>query len=198
MNRLLKTALLVIMGLLVFSGCSKKSAPAADPTQFTPAQALSLPGCKNLYRVSETLYRGAQPTAEGFKKLKKLGIKTVLNLRDLHSDQDKLEGAQLKYITIPMETWDPEMEQVRWFLQAAANPENQPVFVHCQHGADRTGTMTAAYRIVIEGWTKERAIQEMTEGPFGFHEIWTGLPKFLDKLDWDTLRAEFSQTKEKQ
>ena len=80
MNRLLKTALLVIMGLLVFSGCSKKSAPAADPTQFTPAQALSLPGCKNLYRVSETLYRGAQPTAEGFKKLKKLGIKTVLNL----------------------------------------------------------------------------------------------------------------------
>jgi tyrosine-protein phosphatase SIW14 len=191
MNRIQYTVLCVLIGLFACSGCSKKPAPAADPAQFTPAKALSLPGCDNLYQVSETFYRGAQPTAEGFKELEKLGIKTVINLRSLHTDQDELKGTGLKYIPIRMEAWDPETDEVRQFLLAATNPENQPVFVHCQHGADRTGTMTAAWRIVIEGWTKEKAIQEMTEGPFGFHEIWTGLPKFLDKLDLDTLRKEF-------
>jgi protein tyrosine phosphatase (PTP) superfamily phosphohydrolase (DUF442 family) len=197
MNRVPKTLLLALTGLLALAGCSKKPAPAADPAQFTPAKALSLSGCSNLYQVSQTLCRGAQPTAEGFKELEKLGIKTVINLRALHSDKDELKSTQLKYISIPMETWDPETDQVRQFLRAATDPQNQPVFVHCQHGADRTGTMTAAWRIIIEGWTKERAVHEMTEGPFGFHEIWTGLPKFLDKLDWETLRTEFSNTETK-
>ncbi len=50
--------------------------------------------------------------------------------------------------------------------------------------------MIAAYRLVADGWTKEKAIQEMTEGPFGFHEIWRGLPKFIRALDVEKLRKQ--------
>ena len=188
------TVLLVLMG--VFNGCSKSSpedsgTPKADPDQFTTAEKIELAGCGNLYKVSDTLYRGQQPTAEGFKELEKLGIKTVVNLRSLHSDRDELEGTVLEYEHIRMEAWDPESEEVKAFLEIATNPEKQPVFVHCMHGADRTGTMVAVYRIVVEGWETEKAAEEMRYGPFGFHEIWKGLPDFLEKLDIETLQKEF-------
>ena len=42
-----------------------------------------------------------------------------------------------------------------------ADPAKRPVFVHCKHGADRTGTMVAFYRILFEGWSKDEAIREM-------------------------------------
>ena len=77
------------------------------------------------------------------------------------------------------------------FLEIVTDPEKRPVFVHCMHGADRTGTMVAVYRIVVEGWDKEKAIDEMRNGPFGFHEIWTGLPEFLKELDIEGLQKEF-------
>jgi protein tyrosine/serine phosphatase len=193
----------IIYGLsviIVFSatlnGCKKTSpepsdSAAVDPALFTTAEPISLPGCGNLYKVSDVLYRGEQPTAEGFKELEKLGIKTVVNLRSLHSDRDKLEGTGLGYEHIRMEAWDPEPEQVKAFLEIVTNPEKQPVFVHCMHGSDRTGTMVAVYRMVIEGWDTEKSLDEMRNGPFGFHEIWTGLPEFIQKIDIKALQEEF-------
>jgi len=57
-----------------------------------------------------------------------------------------------------------------------------PMFIHCQHGSDRTGTMCAVYRVKVMAWPKEAAIREMVHGPFGFHRIWTNLPNFVSKL----------------
>ena len=184
----------VLLGIL--NGCKKTSpqTPVATEdnfTQSTTAEKVELPGCGNLYKVSDTLYRGEQPTAEGFEELEKLGIKTVVNLRSLHSDRDGLEGTELGYEHIRMEAWDPEPDEVKTFLEIVTDPEKQPVFVHCMHGADRTGTMVAVYRIVIEDWDSEKAINEMQNGPFGFHEIWTGLPKFLEDLDAKALQKQF-------
>ena len=183
----------VLLVISILSGCKKTSTEqTVKPEQFTTAEKVDLPGCGNLYKVSDMLYRGEQPTAEGFMELEKLGIKTVVNLRSLHSDRDELEGISLAYEHIRMEAWDPEQEEIEAFLKIVINPEKQPVFVHCQHGADRTGTMVAVYRIVIEGWDAEKAIDEMRNGPFGFHEIWTGLPKFIDELDVEYLRTRFN------
>ena len=65
-----------------------------------------------------------------------------------------------------------------------------PVFVHCLHGADRTGTMCAAYRVVVDGWTKQQAIDEMTKGGYGFHPVWANLPKFIENLDVEKIKAK--------
>ena len=92
-----------------------------------------------------------------------------------------------------MDAWNPKQEQVEAFLKIVTNPGNQPVFVHCQHGADRTGTMVAIYRVVIEDWETEKAIDEMRNGPFGFHEILSGLPEFIEKLDVETLRQTYKK-----
>lgn len=193
MKKRLWVKIFSLMLVISISGCKDSSgeSQSASPSQFTTATEIKLSGCGNLYKVSDTLYRGEQPTAEGFKELEKLGIKMVVNLRSLHSDRDELEGTSLGYEHIRMEAWDPEHEQVEAFLKVAADPEKQPIFVHCMHGSDRTGTMVAVYRIVIEGWEAEKAIDEMQKGPFGFHAIFSGLPEFIKELDIESLRSQF-------
>lgn len=165
---------------------------ASEQTEDRPAswaQPLAAEGAPNLFKVSDTLYRSAQPTEEGLRSLKDLGITTVVNLRSFHSDRDDLvEG--LGYEHIYMKAWHPERKEVIQFLQIATDPKRSPVLVHCQHGADRTGTMTAIYRVVVQGWSKEDAIREMQDGGFGFHRIWGNLPDWIRDLDVDAIRDE--------
>ncbi len=192
----MKTLLVIGLAGVVFfapvlSGCKKETTPPAP----TPAEKIELAGCGNLYKVSDTLYRGEQPSAEGFAELEKLGIKTVVNLRSLHSDRAKLKGTDLAYEHIRMEAWDPEQEEIEEFLAIATDKTKQPVFVHCLHGADRTGTMVAVYRIVVEGWDKPKALDEMQNGPFGFHEMFKELPAFIEQLDVETLRTKYGDNK---
>ncbi len=154
---------------------------------------IKLAGCPNLHKVSDTLYRGAQPTKEGFENLKKLGVKTVVNLRDHHSDEALLQRAGLHYVSIPMDTLDIKTQTVVDFLRVAVDPNAAPVFVHCQYGADRTGTMVAAYRMVVQDWEQDWAIREMTRGGFGYHPLWTELPAFLRKLDVEKIKKELEK-----
>jgi len=161
---------------------------AAEERPATWAAPLRRPGLPNLYKVSDDLYRGAQPTAEGMGELKKLGIKTVVNLRSARSDKDELGDTGLAYEEIPMKAWHAETEDAVRFLKIVTDKARTPVFVHCQQGADRTGTMSALYRIVVQGWTKDEAIREMTQGGFGHHAIFKNLPRFLRDLDVEELR----------
>ena len=158
------------------------------PAQKKWAERIELPGLPNFHKVSDDLYRGAQPTAEGMKQLKKLGIKTVVNLRSLHSDRDEIKGTALSYEHINMTTWNTEDKDVVRFLQIVTDSNCTPVFVHCQHGADRTGTMCAIYRIIIQGWSKNEAVDEMTKGGFGYHSIWQNLPDNIRKLDVEEIK----------
>ncbi|MHC5082735.1 MAG: fused DSP-PTPase phosphatase/NAD kinase-like protein [Planctomycetota bacterium] len=195
----MKTLMMILLIACIvppLSGCRKKSvppAPTTDPMQYTTAEAMELTGAENLYKMSDDLYRGEQPTTEGFKGLKAMGIKTVVNLRKHHSDTDELEGIDMNYVSIPMNTWDPEMEHVHAFLKVVTDESQLPIFVHCMHGSDRTGTMCAVYRMVVQGWDRDKAIDEMTKGPFGYHKIWKGLPEFLRELDIEALQAQYVQ-----
>ena len=156
----------------------------------TWAQPVKLAGVPNLYRVSDALYRGDQPSPLGMENLKKLGLKTILNLRSFHSDRDEIGETGLAYEHIYMKPWHPEEEDVVRFLKIVTDPKRTPVLVHCQHGADRTGTMIAVYRIAVQGWSKAEAIREMTEGGFGFHQTWGNLPKWIQKLNIDRIKRQ--------
>jgi protein tyrosine/serine phosphatase len=147
-------------------------------------------GLPNFHKVSDTLYRGAQPDAEGFRQLKALGIKTVVNLRSFHSDRDEMGDVRLRSEHIWFKAWHAEDHEVVRFLKIVTDTNHTPVFVHCQHGADRTGTMCAIYRLAVQGWTKDAAIQEMTEGGYGYHTVWTNLITYLRKLDIEALKKQ--------
>jgi protein tyrosine/serine phosphatase len=140
-----------------------------------------VPGVANFAQVSPQLYRGAQPTASGMAELKKMGIRTIVNLRALHSDRDELSGTGLRYVHIRCNAWHPEQEDVTRFLKVVQNRDNWPVFVHCQQGADRTGMMVAVYRMVEQGWSADDAMAELPR--FGFHPIWTEIREYLNAFD---------------
>ena len=154
------------------------------------AQRLELPGVDNLHKVSDELYRGAQPTIEGMERLKELGIKTIVNLRSFHSDREEIGDTGLSYEHIYMKTWNAEDKEVVRFLKIVTDPNRTPILVHCQRGADRTGTMCAIYRIAVQGWSKEEAIAEMTEGGFGFYTGWKNLIYYIRELDIDEIKRQ--------
>lgn len=191
-------ALALLFGMLT---CHAVPPPETRPAEVAPAagaasaaqgrawaQPDERPGLPNLHRVAPNLWRGAQPTEEGFRELERMGVRTVLSLRGFHGDELPA-GSPLAYERISFKTWHPEDEDVVRFLRIVSDPARQPVFVHCQHGADRTGTMCAIYRVACEGWTKEQALAEMVEGGFGFHSIWTNLIDYVRELDVEGLAA---------
>jgi protein tyrosine/serine phosphatase len=156
------------------------------------AVPITRPGLSNFFKVSNDLYRGAKPEAQGFAELRKLGVKTVVNLETFHSDRDRLDESKsnLAYEHIFMKAWHAEDEDIVRFLKIITDKSKTPVFVHCYHGSDRTGTMVAIYRIFIQGWTKEEAVRELKEGGYGFHEMWVNLENYLKKIDTAKIRKE--------
>jgi protein tyrosine/serine phosphatase len=179
---------LAVCGVLLMAGVSfaqtndLKTRPASWATQ------LNHPGLSNFYEVTTNLYRGAQPTSQGMTELHAMGIKTVLNLRSFHSDHGLVSSGELKLARLHMKPWHAEDEDVVAFLKIASNTNNLPLFVHCQRGADRTGMICAMYRIVICGWTKDAAIQEMKEGGFHFNTGWKNLVDYINRVDVEALK----------
>lgn len=156
-----------------------KTVTAVRPAKW--AEPIPLAGVPNLHKVSDRLYRSAQPTSEGMANLAAMGIKTVVNLRDRHSDLDEIGDLPLKTRRIDIFTAHMKDEYVKEFLSIVDDTSNTPVLVHCQHGADRTGTMCAMYRILRQGWTPDEAIEEMKNGGYNYHSIWSNIPRFIRK-----------------
>ncbi|SHJ85678.1 Tyrosine phosphatase family protein [Desulfatibacillum alkenivorans DSM 16219] len=173
-----------VLFLLLAASCR------ADDACLDAAQRKELPGTSNMYQVSDSLYRGAQPKAEGFKSLEALEIKTVVNLRITQGDERYAGDASMNLVGIPMFPWEPDEEDVIRFLKLTQDPATAPVFLHCRHGSDRTGALTACYRVVVCGWPLEQAVEEMKNGGFGYHPIWWTLPRDLEDLDFDRIRRE--------
>lgn len=136
----------------------------------------------NFYQVNEHLYRGAQPTTNGVRKLAALGIKTILSLRgegELSTVEAKAAlDAGIQYRIVPMPDFGgPKDEQVETALRIINDPQNWPVFVHCKHGEDRTGVIIACYRISKEGKTDKEALKEAKQ--YGMSRFQFGMKDYI-------------------
>lgn len=149
-------------------------------------ERLNLNGIRNAGKVSDVLFRGAQPAQPGFVELKRLGITTIVDLRGNRGPVDwergQVEALGMHFVNIPVGGMAiPSDAQVAQFLKLFRDHPNEKVFVHCYYGADRTGVMVAAYRIAQQNWTAERAVNEMNS--FGFHYIWhRGMRSYVQKF----------------
>jgi protein tyrosine phosphatase (PTP) superfamily phosphohydrolase (DUF442 family) len=160
------------------SPASAPAAPAAAPAfpALARGEKLRITGIPNAGKITETLYRGAQPKETGLSELKLLGITTIVDLRS--EDQEKIawerkhaESLGLRFVHIPVDGWSPPTdEQVVQFLSLFRDNPGQKIFMHCHFGDDRTGVFTALYRMAVEKWPAEQAMKEMYF--FGFNGFW--------------------------
>lgn len=153
----------VLSALLALSPAIGSAAPRAS---ITVSQIV----IDNFGQIDDHYYRGAQPEGDDYAALAALGIKTVIDLQADGSSAEKgfVEAAGMRYHRIPMTTRvEPTEKEIAEFLKVVNDPASQPVYVHCAGGRHRTGVMTAVYRMSHDGWTADKAFDEMKHFKFG-------------------------------
>lgn len=195
-----RAAMLGVLGAwILLGGCATATLPASDTRPANWATPVTAAGVPNLYRVNASLYRSAQPTHDAFAALDEgaplvpgdTAIRTILSLRASRTDDSLAATPSTVHLEhVPVYSWHVEDEDVLRFLRIVTDPAKQPVLVHCRRGADRTGLMVAIYRVVVEGWTRADAIDEMTHGGYGFRPVWQKMIRYIEDLDVDAIRAQ--------
>jgi tyrosine-protein phosphatase SIW14 len=161
---------------------------------------LHIRGIPNSGKISDRLFRGAQPKFAAFTELKRLGVTTIVNLRSENLRKLEWERGQavaqgFRFVHIPVNGWStPKPEQIAQFLGIFSQDPPQKIFIHCHYGDDRTGVFVAAYRIALDRWSAEQAAKEMDY--FGFNWFWhpsmkTFVQNFPDTLNSSESLARF-------
>lgn len=149
----------------------------------------------NFGTFGEGLYRGARLEKSHFAYLKSLGVKTIINLQGgdikdpvlgpvagwlepgesdewITLERQSAEGLGIRFIHVPLSSITPANRQLGYdvgrVLKMLNDPANQPVYVHCEHGEDRTGVVVALYRVFYENWDPQAAYDEMVQMGHGF------------------------------
>jgi uncharacterized protein (TIGR01244 family) len=135
------------------------------------AQSVTKPtvsGVTNFSRLESTIACAGATTPAGVGEVKKLGYKTIINLRqasepgaDVEAEQAAAKDAGIKYVHLPVNGASPDPAIVEQFIDAVGDPANQPVFVHCASG-NRAAALWMIKRMVVDGWDADRASTEAT------------------------------------
>jgi len=155
-------ALLLVTLIAGMALAGVAAAPKVDPK--------ALPNFQEV--IKQQIYRGGAPTYWGMKKLKEIGIHTIIDLRIEkinREEKKKAEELGFTWIHLPMGSEAPTRKQVETFLDTLDKAEEEPVYVHCQHGADRTGAMIGIYRMRAQDWDFEKTWTEMRKYGFKLH-----------------------------
>lgn len=185
-----KTRLIPAMCLSLVAFFNLSLAMADDAGSPRPAEwAQSVETKYNLYQMSPTLYRSALPDSGIVPLLENLKVGTVINFLP-ESDSRWLTSPGINQVQLPYRTNHVDDAQVLAALRAIQAAETKgPVLMHCKHGSDRTGLMAAMYRVVVQGWSKEDALSEMTEGGFGDSTHFKDGVRYMMQADVDKLRT---------
>jgi protein tyrosine/serine phosphatase len=150
------------------------SASHSSAISSSSAEKIPVRGLPNLGKVSEQLFRGAQPDLSNLDELKKLGVTTIVDLRGESSgtreqERARAEALGIHFVAIPVGGFsNPSSAQLAQFFSLVRQTPPEKIFVHCRLGHDRTGVFIAAYRIAFDHWTVDRAVSEMNS--FGFSQ----------------------------
>lgn len=174
------------------------------------ADSATCVSCANFAQVTGQIFRGGRPGGENsFQELKAMGIKTVIDLQGgdignsmfgwvagvlepgenpswISFEKQGIESLGMKFVNVPINSLaDINSAQGYGLGHAIAlmnDPKNQPVYVHCEHGVDRTGLLVALYRVYYQKWTREAAHDEMVAMGHGFfRQLFTG---DMDEFFW--------------
>ena len=110
----------------------------------------------NAHKVSQTLWRSAQPAPHDLSRFAKRGVKTVLCIRaglqlpGLDLEREACDALGLRLIELNIRgRAAPSREAIEDLIGLLRSIE-YPALVHCKSGADRTGLVAAIYQLAVE------------------------------------------------
>ena len=125
-----------------------------------------LPGATNFARVETTIACGGATGPEAMPELKKMGFKSVINLRqaseqgaNIPAAEAAAKAADLNYIHIPFNAASPDPAVADKFLAEITKPANEPAYVHCA-SANRAAAMWMIKRLAVDHWDVDKASTE--------------------------------------
>jgi len=141
----------------------------------------------NLHEVMPGVWRAAQPGPRQLRKAKRMGVKTILNLRGKREDcgsyileREACEKLGLKLVDFPIRSRSPLDKET---LHAAVHIFDQieyPVLLHCKSGADRAGFMSTLYKFVKGGVPLAEAMKKELSLVYGhMRQAKTGVIDFF-------------------
>jgi|SRR5277367_2408791 len=178
MKRAIPVVTLISVSFIAASLFAQKQVQPSTPSSMRSAygEKLRIEGVPNSGRINDHLFRGAQPRDPGLVELKKLGITTIVDLREedpskIGWEEKRSESLGIRFVHIPVNGWSaPTNEQVAQFLSIFRDHPQEKVFVHCRFGDDRTGVFVASYRMAYENLPPDQALREMDF--FGYNGRW--------------------------
>ncbi len=144
--------------------------PAALFVAHVAAQAQvtkdAVPGVTNFARLETTVACGGATSPEAMPHLKKMGFKSVINLRvpsepgaDIPTAEAAAKSAGLNYVHLPYAVNNPDPTLVDRFLAAVTASANQPAYIHCA-GGSRAAGLWMIKRVMVDKWDIQRATTE--------------------------------------
>lgn len=163
--------LILVFNMILPACANELESNKCKVSQVKTVENIDIP---NFSKLDDNFYRSGQPEGEDYKKLSELGIKTIINLRlsgfnQVRKERKMVESNGMQFVNIPLNPFlHPNRRQIKTYYKIIDNPNNLPVLVHCKYGQDRTGIMTALYRVKVYNWDYNKAYDEMIA--FGYHK----------------------------
>lgn len=151
---------LLVCALLLLAGCKQTPEQAAAPGK---VETVTCGTIKQIHAVDD-LYLASQPSAEDYKALKDLGIKTVIDLRLEQenrgfNEKETIESLGMAYVALPWngadQLTDEKLDTMRKLLREA----ERPLLMKCG-SSNRVGAGWLAYRVLDQGVAVETALAE--------------------------------------
>jgi protein tyrosine/serine phosphatase len=134
------------------------------------------------HRLDANYTRGAEPASGGIETIKRLGIKTIVDLRSNYDHTEALgiaaQQSGLQYRRVPMSVWNPPTDkEAKAFVDLVTDKSQGPFYVFCADGLNRIGEMSAIYRVAESKWSVKDALHEADK--FGFNPYYYNLRAYV-------------------
>lgn len=139
--------------------------PKANPIRSEQIQKLLSADVPRVLCLDENFATGGQPAGDAYAKAAASGFSSVLSLRtategiDLLRERAQVENKKMRYFNIPVNSSSPRAEQADEFLRISRDEANHPMLVTCAT-ANRVGAFMMIFRVVEQGWSEEKALEE--------------------------------------
>ena len=139
--------------------------PKANPMRLEQTQKFLSADVPRVLCLDENFATGGQPGGGAYAKAAASGFRSVLSLRaasegiDLLRERAQVENTKMRYYNIPVNSSSPRAAQADEFLRIARDKANHPMLVNCAT-ANRVGAFMMILRVVEQGWSEEKALEE--------------------------------------